>query len=64
MQAELNAIAVSAAEKLANNNSENDLKGVSDKTTKPEADDNSPPTQQNEDGSLKEQDDKEDNPND
>lgn len=64
MKAELNAIAVSAAENLANNNSENDLKGVSDKKTKPEADDNSPPTQQNEDGSLKEQDDMEDNPND
>lgn len=62
MQAKLNAIAVSAAENLANN-SENDLKGVSDKMTKPEADDNSPPTQQNEDGYLKEQDDKEEQPN-
>lgn len=64
MQAELHAIAVSAAENLANKNSGNNLKGVSDKTTKPEADDNSPPTQQNEDGNLKGQGDKEDQDND
>ena len=64
MQAELNAIAVSAAENLANKNSENDLKGVSDKTTKLESDDNSPSTQQNEDGNLKEQGEKEEQTND